>query len=143
MQARCSSAEQQLAYLRDIEDGDYINIETDENNESNDNYVNNYNSFNSQGLQRRSSKRSNLPGSHKMIADLEKLGVKPGQNVTNAVNFVDNWTLITGRFLRNYPLMRIAFVFYLLLLHLWVLVILAVTTHNLEVSSDPKDSLNP
>jgi hypothetical protein len=142
LQARCSSAEQQLSNLRDIEDSDYVNIDSVDCNDNNDNY-NSYSNFNSQGLQRRSSKRPALPGSHKMIADLEKMGVKPGQNVTYAVNFVDNWTLVTGRFLRNYPLMRIAFVVYLLLLHLWVLVILAITTHNLEVSNDPKDSLNP
>ena len=50
------------------------------------------------------------------------------------------------RLLRNNALLRIGFAFYLLLLHLWVLLILVVQTHSLEdlsSSSDPKDRLFP
>lgn len=37
------------------------------------------------------------------------------------------------RFLRHYPLLRMSFVLYLLLIHLWALVILAVQTHSLDL----------
>jgi len=60
----------------------------------------------------------------KVMNDLEKLGVRAGPNVTHAVNVIDNLTLETGNFFRLYPLVRMLFVFYLLVLHLWVLVVL-------------------
>ena len=37
------------------------------------------------------------------------------------------------RFLRSQPLVRLGFVLYLLVLHLWVLVVLGWHTHNLEL----------
>ncbi len=52
--------------------------------------------------------------------------------MTNAVNMVDMWTLGIGRYLRSYPLTRIAFVAYLISLHVWVFFVLAMHTHNLE-----------
>ena len=36
------------------------------------------------------------------------------------------------RFLRVYPLVRLGFVLYLLILHVWVFVVLAIHTHSLE-----------
>lgn len=40
-----------------------------------------------------------------------------------------------------YPLARLGFVVYLLLLHLWVLFVLVMTTHSLELDTDPRDQL--
>lgn len=40
-----------------------------------------------------------------------------------------------------YPLARLGFVVYLLVLHLWVLFILVVQTHSLELDTDPKDQV--
>lgn len=45
------------------------------------------------------------------------------------------------RFLRVYPLARLGFVFYLLLLHMWVLFILVMQTHSLELDTDPHEQV--
>jgi hypothetical protein len=45
------------------------------------------------------------------------------------------------RFLRHYPLVRLCFVLYLLLLHVWVFVVIAVHTHSLELDARPQDSI--
>jgi hypothetical protein len=66
-------------------------------------------------------------------AEFERMGVKTGPRVAKAVDMIDAWTLVTGRFLRSYPLLRIAFVAYLALIHLWAIVILAVHTHSLDL----------
>jgi hypothetical protein len=42
-----------------------------------------------------------------------------------------------------YPLARLGFVLYLLVLHLWVLFILVLQTHSLELDTDPRDQLKP
>jgi hypothetical protein len=33
-----------------------------------------------------------------VISDLERFGVKPGAGVTHAVNLIDSWTILTGRY---------------------------------------------
>lgn len=43
------------------------------------------------------------------------------------------------RFLRTNPLLRLVFVLYLVMLHLWVFIILVIHTHSLEVPNDPRD----
>ena len=40
------------------------------------------------------------------------------------------------RFLRSYPLVRMGFVLYLLVLHLWVFVVLGWQTHSLDLDLD-------
>ena len=72
------------------------------------------------------------PGGQKVMADLEKLGVHTGPGIANVVNSIDTWTLGTGKLLRSYPLFRMGFVLYLLVLHLWVLFIIGWQTHALE-----------
>ncbi|KAJ1413732.1 hypothetical protein B484DRAFT_454991 [Ochromonadaceae sp. CCMP2298] len=111
-QARLAAAEQ--ATTRDLEEGEGGGEERD-------------------GLSKRGRKDA------KVISDLERMGVKPGARVAKAVNMLDSWTLISGRFLRAYPLARLGFVFYLLLLHLWQLAILVIHAHSLELESGPGD----
>ena len=63
-----------------------------------------------------------------------------------AVSWIDNYTLITGRLLRSYSLLRLGFVLYLLILHIWVFVVIAFHTHSLEdfdASSNMKPKLLP
>jgi len=86
--------------------------------------------------------RSSSSRTTKVIYDLEKIGVKPSLGVTRAVNMIDAWTIVTGRFLRNYPLARLAFVLYLLVLHSWVLVVLVIKTHSLELDNDPHQHIS-
>jgi len=64
--------------------------------------------------------------------DLEKLGVHAGPRVTNVVDTIDTWTLITGRHLKAYPLLRLTFVLYLLFIHLWAFCLLAYHAHILD-----------
>ena len=40
------------------------------------------------------------------------------------------------RFLKNYPLLRLVFVLYLLMLHLWALIILVVHLHSIKIDED-------
>ena len=138
LQTKIAENELQLTALRDIEaDDDYY----DDNNSSNSNY-NTYESGNSikLGLQKRGrTSNDGEPSGHKVISGLKQMGVNPNASVVRAVNYIDTWTLITGRLLRNYPLLRLGFVLYLLFLHLWVLCVLAWQTHSLEMENDPKE----
>ena len=45
------------------------------------------------------------------------------------------------RFLRSYPLARLGFVVYLLVLHFWVLFILLIHTHTLDIESSGRPQL--
>ena len=48
------------------------------------------------------------------------------------VDALDKFALDTGRFLRYNPMARLLFLVYLIMLHLWALVVLAFHSHNLE-----------
>ena len=63
---------------------------------------------------------------------MERYGVKAPKPVATAVNAIDSWTLVTGRYLRSSPLIRVAITVYLLVLHLWVFVVLAMHTPSLD-----------
>lgn len=65
---------------------------------------------------------------------IEKFGVKTPAviRVAKAVDVVDALTLHVGRTLRAHPLARVGFVAYLILLHIWVFVILAMHIHSLD-----------
>jgi len=159
LQARCCKAEQQLATLRDLEDDDFSAV-LDDNDDAEIGGLgggggNFYESNGAGGglKQRGGGRNSSVlaprrrpPGSHKMISDLEKLGVKPAPAVAKAVNYIDAWTLLTGRFLKSYPMLRFGFVLYLLFLHLWVFIVLGYQTHSLEeleLDKRPHDRMNP
>ncbi|CAM9263304.1 unnamed protein product [Heterosigma akashiwo] len=45
---------------------------------------------------------------------------------------VDRFTLHAGALIRNNPELRLAFLFYLLMLHLWALFMLVYNAHNIE-----------
>jgi hypothetical protein len=141
LQTKIAKNEIQLTALRDIEaDDDYY----DDNNSNSSSNYNTYESGNSNsirlGLQKRGrTSNDGEPSGHKVISGLKQMGVNPNASVVRAVNYIDTWTLITGRLLRNYPLLRLGFVLYLLFLHLWVLCVLAWQTHSLEMENDPKE----
>eukprot|EP01038_Epipyxis_sp_PR26KG_P014311 gene14311-19195_t len=151
LQNRCTIAEQKLESTKDLEgDFDLVSIHG-EQEENNDQIVSISSSLGG-GLRTRGGGKSNsnqrdVPVSprqqSKVIKDLEKIGVKPSPSVSRAVTMIDTYTLLTGRFLRSYPLVRMGFVLYFLLLHLWVLFILVIHTHSLELDTEPKHSLNP
>jgi hypothetical protein len=159
LQARCCKAEQQLATLRDLEDDDFsavLDVNDDAETGGLGGGEGNFYDSNSAGgglKQRGGGRNSSVlapprrpPGSHKMISDLEKLGVKPAPAVAKAVNYIDAWTLLTGRFLKSYPMLRFGFVLYLLILHLWVFIVLGYQTHSLEeleIDKCPHDRMNP
>ena len=95
-------------------------------------------------LRRRGSE--NIINSHashgnNMVNGLEKIGVKAAPSVIKAVDILDSWTLLTVRLVRSYPLLRLGVLIYLLVLHVWVIVILAIHTHSLELETDPKSAV--
>lgn len=67
--------------------------------------------------------------------DLEKLGVHAGPRVTNVVDTIDTWTLITGRHLKAYPLLRLTFVLYLVFIHIWAFCLLAYHAHIMDLDN--------
>jgi len=74
---------------------------------------------------------------------IERYGVKTPARVAKAMDAVDSLTLDVGKILRSYPLVRIGFVAYLCLLHVWVFVVLAMHTHSLEENiANPSDLVN-
>jgi hypothetical protein len=91
------------------------------------------------GLSRRGSSRdrahngsgAGLGGSGRAAAEMERFGVKAPQ-LARAVNAIDSWTLLTGRYLRTSPLVRVGITVYLLVLHVWVFFVLALHTHSLD-----------
>ena len=74
----------------------------------------------------------------KVTQGLERIGVKikSAPQVAKAVDAMDSMTLITGKFLRSYPLLRLAFVVYLLVLHLWVLLVLVVKMETIDIEQE-------
>jgi chromosome segregation ATPase len=149
LQAKVSSLETQVSQLRDLEDGD---------DDFGDDYGGNQGSSSAfqrgqdRLMQRRVARSGAGSGSSggmmtesmrasnaKVISDLEKFGVKPNASVSRAVTMIDSFALCTGKFLRSNPLIRLAFVMYFILLHLWVFFILVIHTHALELPSDPRD----
>jgi hypothetical protein len=73
--------------------------------------------------------------------DLESLGVHPSPRVTQAVDMIDTWTLITGRQLKAYPLLRLTFVFYLLFIHVWAFCLLAYHAHSLDLDNENANAM--
>ena len=93
LQARCAASEKQLAALRDLEEDDF-----GADRERADEGVVVYGGSSgfgssSYGLQQ----RRKAPQSTKVMADLEKLGVRTGPGIASVVDMIDMWTLGTGK----------------------------------------------
>jgi len=93
LQARCAASEKQLAALRDLEEDDF-----GADRERADEGVVVYGGSSgfgssSYGLQQ----RRKAPQSTKVMADLEKLGVRTGPGIASVVDKIDMWTLGTGK----------------------------------------------
>lgn len=91
-------AEKRLSDLKDVEDEGFI-IDDDSSPSSS----NPSNSINSSRLSQRKvtqrSSRNKIESSTKVLNDLEKYGVKPGEGVRQAVSFIDSWAILTGRYI--------------------------------------------
>ena len=167
LQARCSKAEQHLARLRDLEDDEGVDgvdgVEGVEGVEG-VGYEGGVSSVYSsgglgapssssgvglkqrraegaEGYNRAMDSYSKIAPNHKVLTDLEKMGVRPTEGVKRAVNLLDSYTFMTGKFLRRYPLIRLLFICYLLFLHLWVFFIIGMHTHSLELDTTPQKAL--
>jgi hypothetical protein len=68
----------------------------------------------------------------KMVRELERYGMKAPMPVAKAVDAIDSWTLVTGRYMKAYPLIRIGVVFYLVFLHIWVFFVLSLHASSME-----------
>jgi hypothetical protein len=66
------------------------------------------------------------------------LNLNPGrvgegtEQVAATIDAIDSWVVDTGGFLRHEPLARLAFVLYLILLHLWAFCLVLFHTHSFE-----------
>jgi chromosome segregation ATPase len=152
LQTRCSNAELELSKLKDLEGEDDLYMDNDDDGSSQSlvfkaasPYIGAAN-FSSNALSKESGtpskeRRPRHQVSHKsgkISAEFEKLGVKRG-SVVKAIEGVDSWALMSGRFLRSYPLLRLGFVLYLLMLHFWVFLVLSfhMTSLDEEAIQDP------
>eukprot|EP00596_Hydrurales_sp_CCMP1899_P008393 CAMPEP_0119050878 /NCGR_PEP_ID=MMETSP1177-20130426/72402_1 /TAXON_ID=2985 /ORGANISM="Ochromonas sp, Strain CCMP1899" /LENGTH=633 /DNA_ID=CAMNT_0007029821 /DNA_START=11 /DNA_END=1909 /DNA_ORIENTATION=- len=95
--ARCSKAEQRLSSMRDLEgdEGEQNRIEGEGDYFDRGNSKGHYNydtppSSSSRGMGLQQRKSTNIQN-HKVMADLEKLGVRPNAGVARAVNMIDSW----------------------------------------------------
>eukprot|EP01039_Chlorochromonas_danica_P004354 gene4354-4775_t len=143
LEAQFRQAEQSLREIEDDGEPDYYTISVEEGMPVS--RPDHSSSSGSRPLQRRGPSRQrnvDCVTQAQLFSDLEKIGVKPNAGVGQAVRIIDTYTLLTGSFLRNYPLVRLGFVLYLLILHLWVLFILVLHTHSLDVVDSPQDYIN-
>lgn len=128
-QHRCDRAEQQLLSVRDLEGDDSQFYDDDGFGSSSENLSSSIGpgveggshdvshgyplSSKGQGLQRRGGSggsslsagglsRRRARDDHKVISDLEKIGVRAGPGVTRAVDMIDTWTLVTGRYVEYF-----------------------------------------
>jgi hypothetical protein len=69
-------------------------------------------------------------GSLKPMARLEPIARNP--SVAKAVDVLDRLSLGVARQLRMYPLARLVFLCYFILLHLWAFFVLVFHTHRIE-----------
>ena len=104
--------------------------------------------YRSEGLTNRNSSSRSSVELTRASAEMEKYGMKAPKPVASAVNAIDSWTLVTGRYLRSSPLVRVGITVYLVVLHLWVFFVLALHTNTLEdgggglAAADPKEFVN-
>jgi hypothetical protein len=139
LQTRCLNAERQLAATRDIEDDDYADEGEDVS----------YKSSSFGTLRRRtadnissSDPSSSSPrGKNNIVNGLEKIGLKTAPGVAKAVDLLDSWTMLIIRLVRSHPLVRLGIAIYLVALHVWVIIILAIHTHSLELETDPREAI--
>lgn len=145
MKSRCQRAEKQIGLIRDAEGDEYLNLLELEVETSSHKHRMNIHGGSSPYLDEGSRNSSTESSSvslrqrgmgqgSRVFSDLEKIGVvKAAPRVAQAMDILDTYTLLTGKLLRSHPWLRIGFVVYLLLLHLWVLVVLGIHTHSLEL----------
>jgi predicted nucleic acid-binding Zn-ribbon protein len=152
LQARCSKAEQQLAVWRG-QDEDGLEGGGGGYEEGGAFAASSSGSGGGVGLKQRRGEGSEgysqamdnyskVASNHKVITDLEKMGVRPTEGVKRAVVLIDSYTFMTGKFLRRYPLIRLLFLCYLLFLHLWVFFIIGIHTHSLELDTTPQQAMS-
>ena len=64
------------------------------------------------------------------------------KKLARAVDSLDNFFLTTGNLLKNEPWARLAFISYIMLLHLWVLYVLEFHTHEVASRSAGYTTVN-
>ena len=75
-------------------------------------------------------------GEGKIIKDLEQyVGVRTNPTLAKTINIIDNFTLYTNKIIKNNSIIRIIFVLYLLFLHIWVLFVLTIHIHSIDIGS--------
>jgi hypothetical protein len=70
---------------------------------------------------------------HRFFRDLSNRGYL-ARKFANSIGVVDRMTIVMGRYLKRLPIVRVLFVVYILVLHLWVLYVMSHNVHH--------DSLN-
>ena len=61
------------------------------------------------------------------------------ERVGKAIDTIDSFSVSTGKYLRANPIARGAFVFYLIILHLWTFIVIFFHAHNFEL--DHRDEM--
>jgi len=58
------------------------------------------------------------------------------KKVADMIDSIDLWSIQTGMLMKNNPIIRLAFLMYLLVMHIWVLFVLVFHAHNLEAGGN-------
>jgi hypothetical protein len=66
---------------------------------------------------------------HRFFRDLSNRGYL-ARKFASSVGVVDRMTIVMGRYLKRLPLVRVLFVVYILVLHLWVLYVMSHNVHQ-------------
>jgi hypothetical protein len=130
---RYERAEEQLASTLEVESLSMYSHKDDDDQDPSSAISTSSSPYPQQQHQQLANRKPTKKQKSQVSAEFERMGVRAAPSVAKAVDMIDAWTLITGRFLRNYPLLRMSFVLYLVLIHLWAIVILAVHTHSLDL----------
>lgn len=88
----------------------------------------------SMGTTRRNKRGSQQGATIRSVMRLEFGQGNESERLGKVIDSVDGFAVSTGKYLRRSPLARAAFIFYLLLVHLWSFVLLFFHAHNFDES---------
>lgn len=70
---------------------------------------------------------------NKIVTEFEKLGIKNNSKISQFLNFVDVSTYSMGRYLKTNPLLRLVFIIYFLVLHIYIFILVLVQLYLFDI----------
>lgn len=70
---------------------------------------------------------------NKIVTEFEKLGVKNNSKISQILNFIDSTTYSMGRYLKTNPLLRLLFIVYFFILHIYIFILILVQLYLFDI----------